>query len=193
MKINNEEAFKKLSQGMNREYDGLMKNIYGWYRNFGENVFGEYLKGYLDHYSGTGVCSLVAEELREMFTEDNLDKWGGDGYVHMGDTNKCVDKLLSIGKSEDNTFNDILKEVSENRDVWSEFKIGVYKYAEKHYDEFRLLVADNLISNGYTDEYLEAYMRNSDRTDKDFMEVKQKYEKLLSEPFREEPEEEEER
>ena len=148
-----------VSEDIRHKYYEFQNEISEKYEQYAWNVLGEQMEELLDYYSSVAVSGLVAESLRELFTKDTIQDWVDERnnnsrlYIR---NDACVSKLISAVSADNLEFYNVIKESKESP-YWDDMCRGFYGYIGENYERIRFLVANNLVKNGYTDEYIEAY------------------------------------
>lgn len=147
------------SRDIQHEYYDFTEKVEDEYETYGWDILGRQLYDLIDHYSKTGVVSLVAEDLRNMFRYPNTHDW--DMYEPQKEgllkkTNLCADKLIEIASSENEEFKKVVTE-TKGTPFYDALMRGVSGYVREEYENLQFMIADNLVKNGYIDENIEAY------------------------------------
>lgn len=147
------------SRDIQHEYYDFTGKVEDEYETYGWDILGKQLYDLIDHYSKTGVVSLVAEDLRNMFRYPNTHDWDmyepqKEGLIRK--TNLCADKLIAIALSENEEFKKVVTE-TKGTPFYDALMRGISGYVREEYESLQFMIADNLVKNGYTDEYIKAY------------------------------------
>lgn len=147
------------SRDIQHEYNDFTEKVENEYETYGWDILGRQLYDLIDHYSKTGVVSLVAEDLRNMFRYPNTHDWDmyepqKEGFIRK--CNLCADKLIGIASSENEEFKKVITE-TKNTPFYDALMRGISGYVREEYEKLQFVIADNLVKNGYADEYLKAY------------------------------------
>lgn len=145
----------KLDREIENNFWDIQCKIDTMYEEYAYDTLGEQLQELIKHYSRTGVVSLVADDLKELFTSKDMDGWVAvPDWV--GTQNGCFAKLISIASSESEEFAKVIKKTKDEYQ-FDGIKRGLEGYIRDYYKELQFEVAYNLVKNGYTDENIEAY------------------------------------
>jgi len=147
----------KLDKEIKSDFWDIQCKIDILYEEYAWDTLGEQLQALVEHYSKTGIVSSVANDLKELFTNKDMDGWVAvPDLDYVGTQNGCFAKLMSIASSESEEFTKVIKKTKDEYQ-FDGIKRGLEGYIRDHYEELQFEVAYNLVKNGYTDENIEAY------------------------------------